>query len=110
MTTILRLYYEDLYDPKSSADKFLAVRDNLKSEQTYLKTKSNALWVTFTSANSPPFRSPRYYATDPDVGINERLMRDEAELQSSNSPMGIVPMDFPSWELIRFLIDTNFKY
>ena len=24
--------------------------------------------------------------------------------------MGIAAMDFPSWELIRFMIDTNFKY
>ena len=106
----LKLYYEDLYDPKSSGDKFPAVINNLKSAQTYLKNKSNALWVTFTSANSPPYTTPRDYATSLGTGINEMLMRDEAELQGSSSPMGIVAMDFPSWELIRFMIDTNFKY
>ena len=41
--------------------------------------------------------------------IDEQLMKS-INILSSNGPMGIVPMDFPDWKLIRFLVDTNFKY
>ena len=115
----LTLNYEDLYAP-GSKDKVEAVSSHLKAAQSELKTKNHALWVTFTSANEPPYYPPLYYAETVPRGngmdvweegleINRKLMMG-MNLQSSNSPMGIVPMDFPDWKLIRFLVDTNFKY
>jgi 1-phosphatidylinositol phosphodiesterase len=107
----LKLYYEDLYEPGADDDKVRAVSSHLKDAQSYLKSKNDALWVTFTSANKPVLlKGPWYYAKDQGgPKINEKLMKN-MNILNSNSPMGIVPMDFQDWKLIRFLVDTNFKY
>lgn len=121
-----RVCYSDLYDPVginiemnnyidstiafNTKDPYVYKREaisrfmNLAQENIngglYL---SGQLFVTFTSANSPPVIDPRSYANS----INPWLMPDV--VRRENGPIGIVVMDYPSIELVRFLISSNFR-